>query len=349
MYDVSLSWYETIDRIVQAGLDQQGSKLMPYTVPKEVVGESIAVVQSFVGEARYIEGQGELTKFTPITFDKRRIMPKGIELDIHLNMIDAIKQGGIVDPGILASQCLNKIGKKVDEIILEGIGGGSYSYGAGKDKLLSGAKEVTAKIASNTPDKNQIWEYYDATQTIPWNDCTLLGNKDRTPLATQCGLSVAKINRAVQKIRAAYAGEGPLILYGSPYAMSTLMSDELCSNVLYNTQPAMSTGQANPVSGISAIVTGNIIETNQKSATKADGTKANGSPVNVEYAYIFAQQHIMLGCSLPMTMDQMKDAARSGDPVMFYKGLYGCTRMWEEAVVRIEIAHGIHDNTGLVY
>lgn len=349
MYDVTKSYFEMTDRLVREGLDQRGSKLMPYVIPVEVIGESISIVQSFVGEVRDIEGQGELTKFTPVSFDKRRITPGAFELVIHLSEIDAVKQGGIVDPGILANQCLNKIGKKLDSIIIAGIGGGSYSVGAGKYLPLTGAKEVTTKIGNNTPNKEQIWSYYEQTQTIPWNDCTLLGNKDRTPLATKVGLSVSKINRAVQKIDSKYAGEGPKILVCSPWARSTLMADELCASLMYNTQPAMSTGMANPVSGITNIVVSNLVETNQKSAIRADGTKAAGSPVDVEYAYVFSQQYINLGCNLPIKMKNLEDVQRGGDPVMIYRGSYGCIRMFEEAVVRIEIAHGISDDTGLVY
>lgn len=338
LYGINTSYMEMVDTLIHPYLEQQGSRLMGVVTQIPVVGDSFGVRQRHVGEAHWRDGQGEKAQDTVVGYDKRIIRPRGFSCRCKLDTIDVIKQG-IPDAASVAQDLSNSCGKRIDEIIIGGIGGASYSEGRKENIFLSGAKNIKSDKAT---DKEKLIAEYDKTQTIAWNDCTLTGNIAENSRSTNAGLSVSKLAKAVQKLRSKHA-YGQIWCVASEYAASTYRADERAANMQYNMSPVLATSQNAPIAGVNGFITSQLVDTGKSAVKVADGTyispSAAGAP-DVEYAYVFVQEHIMLGCSMPLTLDQGQDPTEYFNQVIQYTGMYGCTRMFEDAVVRIEILKG---------
>lgn len=315
------SFLEEFDYMFHPFLKQQGSSLLMAVTQEPVVGLAKYIRQSSVGEAHYITS-GSVTEYTDITYDKRKLEPKAFACPIILDDIDMIQQG-TPDTGMLAADAANSCGKIVDQIIIKGLGGVSYSAIHG-DIALPGIEKVTTDVTD-----------YDKTQTIAWNDCTLGGNVENNPKASRAGLSASKVSKAVQKLRAKF-NVGPLVCVASEYAMSTLRADERVSKTDFNTQPSLASGLNTPYGGCDAFIPCQLVDSG-KSKVSNTNTFDNAASMDVEYAYIYALNQIKLGVSKPIDLKFGLNAERYLNNTLIYWGMYDCTRMFEEAVVRIEI------------
>lgn len=332
MAGIDSSFLETVDTLFHPYLAQQGSHLMHAVTQVPVTGATFDIRQQDVGPARFRNGQGEQTQFTTLTFDRRRLTPRAFDCSIMLDDIDMVKQG-TPDPGLIAQQAGNSCGQLLDQIIIQGIGGASYSVADSKNKYLTGAENITAGA-----NKEVLIDNYDKTNTISWNDCTLSPTSDNSN-GTNAGLSVSKVSKAIRKLREKHA-DATLFLVGSEFALSTLRADLKMSNLQYNIQPAMVTQQIGQYAGISEFIPSEFVGTGKSCVKLADGTYGKNA-TDVEYAYVFGAEYINLGCSVPLHLESGKDVTRYNADILFYKGAYDCVRLFEDAVVRIEILRSL--------
>lgn len=235
---------------------------------------------------------------------------------------------GTPDPGQLAAQAANSCGKLIDQLIIQGIGGKAYTASDG-EKSLPGAEKVT-KGESAT----KVVAEYDKTQTIAWNDCTLGGNTDDNTAYVKAGLSTGKIQKAAQKLTSKH-NYGPIVCVCNSYAAATMRSDIRAASSDFNTVQAYMSGVNTPYAGVDFFVT---CEETDSGTSKVGGNGTyNAGGIPVEYAYVFAMNQIMLGCSMPLTLESGQNPERHFFPALMYHGMYDCVRMFEESVVRIEI------------
>lgn len=335
-YSITNSYLEEVSFMFQPFLTQQGSKLMAAVRPEQVMGDIKYVRQLDVGEASWANESGGTTKYAATKYDKRRLKPRLFHCAIELEEFDMIKQG-IPDAQMLAAQAANKCGKKIDEVIIQGLGGASYTESGGK-KVLSGADQIASTATATAANKAQAIAEYDKTQTIAWNDCTFGGMDNQNSPYICAGLSSSKLNKAVSKLLSA-ENYGPLICVGSHYAMASARSDYRVASSDFNDIHSFAQGINNPYCGIAAFISCDMVDSG-KSRIKPDGSMvalaANDRP-DVEYAYVFAMNQIVLGSSLPIGLKNGTNAERYLNDVLIYRGAYDCTRLFEESVVRIEI------------
>lgn len=335
-YEIDNSFLEEFDFMFRPYLQQQGSQLMQAVTPVEVHGAVEYFRQNQVGEARFRTDQGGTTEFTSIKHNRRRLKPRAFDCPISLDVIDMVMQG-TPDPEGLAAQAANSCGILIDQIIIQGLGGTSYTEAEG-EKKLSGAAD-TGMANNDVP--NVVVSKYDKTQTISWNDCTLGGNSADNTSYVKAGLNTGKLQKAVQKLKSKY-NYGPILCVGSSYAMATMRSDIRAASSDFNDIHAFMDGINNPYAGISAFIESEQVD-GGKSAVKANGTgtandgQGQATGVDVEYAYIFSMNQVLLGCSMPLTLKSGENPERNFDQVLMYTGMYDCTRMFEESVIRVEI------------
>jgi hypothetical protein len=240
---------------------------------------------------------------------------------------------GTPDVDQYASAAANSCGKLIDQIILEGIGGKSYSEAAGGDVYLL---NYSGGAVTNTNSNPSL---YDNTQYIPWLDYTMGDNSNGTAsLSVKAGLNSSKIAKAVMKLRAKF-NSGPLVCIASEYAMMTLRADPKCSNFMFSTQRTLADGFISSWGGVDAFVACQLVD-NGKSFVNADASvtdSANNPAYDVEYAYVYCVDQIKLGVGAELYLKNGINAERYLNNVLIYQGAYDCTRMFEESVVRIEI------------
>lgn len=297
-YDITNSFLEEFDYRFHSMLHQRGSVLMDLVVTEPVVGATKYLRQSSVGDAHFVTDCGGTTEYVAIKYDRRKLEPKPIECPIMLDKYDLVMQGS-PDVGMLAQEAADSCGKLIDQIIIQGISGPAETAASGKVVL-------------------------PVTQVIPYND-VMFGGDDIE--AVKFGLSTAKIARAVQMLRSEY-NNSPLVCVASNYALATLRADQRASNSLFNTQPAMATGQNSAYGGCDIFVASEQVET---------GASVAVENFSIEYAYVYAIDQIKLGTSMPLTLDYGKNAERGLSDVLIYRGMYDCVRMQEKSVVKIEI------------
>lgn len=331
-YGIENSYLSIINDNFETFLKQEGSALMLATTQMSVRGATQYIRQTGVGEAQDVIDQGGTTEYVNIKNDRRLVKPTGFVCPILLDDFDMVMQGS-QDPSILAADAARSCGKKIDERVVAGIGGYSFSEANGP-MPLPGADQL--QVAGQA--KNQVLDAYEKTQTIPWNDCTF-GDK-RNEISVKAGLSSSKITKAIKKLREKY-NSGMFVCIASEHAMLSARSDIRIACTDFNTQPSLAEGYLTPYGGCHAFIPSELTGGGMSAAKATDGTGDNDDitqrTTRVEYAYIYAVNKIILGCSMPLHMDMAKNAERNCNEVLMYKGMYGCTRLEEEAVVRIEI------------
>lgn len=341
-FEVTNSFIEEFDSLVYPFLQQQGSKLIQAVTQEPMNGGTKYIRQNDVGEAFDVTDIGGITEYTPVMYDRRLLKSRGFVCPISLNEFDMAMQGGAPNPSQLAMQTGNRCGEKLDKIIIAGIGG-PVTTEANGIKTLSGADKVTAGAT-----KEALVANYDKTQTIAWNDCTLGGNSNQDSIHVKGGLNASKICKAVQKLQAKQ-NYGPIICVCSSYAASTLRADHRVASSDFNDIHAFMAGATNSYGGVSAFVTSELLDGGKSKAKNADGTyNANGG-ADVEYAYVYCMNQIRLGVTIPLYLDMGKNIERYMSQVMMYKGMYGCIRMFEESVVRIEVNKNPEADAAFVY
>lgn len=326
-FELTNSFLEEFDFMFYPFLQQQGSQLMQCVTPEAVTGDVKYIRLQGVGQAHWVTETGGITEYTPIKYDRRRLKPRPFVCPIMLNDFDMVKQG-TPDPGALAAEAANSCGVLIDELIIQGLGGTSYTESGGQ-KTLPGADKVTSGATAAAVVAN-----YDKTQTIAWNDATMGGPLDGNNNYVNAGLSTAKINKAVTKLRAKH-NFGPIVCVASNYANGTLRADKRVASSDFNDIHAFMAGANLSYGGVAAYVTSEKVD-GGKSKVGADG-KYSAAGIDVEYAYVFCMNQIKLGASMPLTLKNGLNAERYLNNVLIYQGMYDCTRMFEESVVRIEI------------
>lgn len=337
-FELTNSFLEEYDLAFHPFLKQRGSQLMDQgVITEEVVGAVKYTRFANVGDAHWVTGHGDPTIYTQVDYDKRRLQPRALECPLSLNDYDMVQQGN-PDPGMLAQEAANACGRLIDECIIEGIDGPAYTASGGEVKL-SGADDVTEGASPLA-----VVAAYDKTQTIAWNDATLCGNLDDSPLATHVGLSASKVAKGVRKLKEANNVQGPFICVTDPFGGSSLRADVKLASTDFNDIHAFAQGITNPFCGVDAFA--ECFTTKEgKSKVNANGVyNANG--LTVKYAWIYALPAIRLGCSMPLNLKNGLNAERHLDNVLIYRGMYDCARMYEKSVVRIEVLEDLSQIAG---
>ena len=316
-FSITNSFMEQFNILFQEMLNQKGSFLMPYTRMEQVVGNSQIIRQFDTGDATIGElNSSGVTEFSPILYDHRKLEPRPISKTISLNEIDMIRQG---QPPVeqLAATCSQSCGAALDKIIINGIGGMAKTQSSGDIAL-----PLNQYICVDT-------KQYD--------------NKG-AELSGQ-GLTTQKVSFAVAALRAKY-NIPQLVCVCSNRAMGQLMTDERAASALFNRTQAMANGFMTPFAGVDFFVTsekmpkakahlcagGNLIT--------ADSSAAKASNSEVELAYIYSKDQIVLGCSKEFNLKSAEDAHRNFDLIFQCVGMYDAVRMQEESVIAIEVNTG---------
>ncbi len=319
-YEVTNSFIEEFDSLVYSFLQQQGSKLIQ-AVGHEQMDDNTKYIRPICIEAVDVTDIRGITEYTPVMHDRRLLKSHGFVYPISLNEFDMAMRGGAPNPYQLAMQTSSCCGEKIDEIIIQGMSGPIQTESTGV-KTLSGANEVTSGVT-----KEKLVANYDKTQTIAWNDCTGGGNSNQDSIYVKGGLNTSKIYKAVQKLQSKQ-NYGPIICVCSSQAALTLRADHLATSSNFNDIHAFMAGAKNSYCGVSAFVTSEFVGKGKSKARNFDGTYSTDDGADVEYAYVYCMNQIQLGVAMPLHLDKK---------TMEYKGMYGCIRMFEESVVRIEI------------
>ncbi len=331
-FTIDNAFLTEFDSVFQTMLRYQGYTLIGGTIQENVIGANKLVRQMSVGDAIDITGQGATTEYIQTNYDRRRLEPKDFAASLLIDDVD-MRQMGTMNLDQYAAEMANSCGKKIDQYILDGISGGSYSEAQGGMVTLP---STPTEKAVGSIDGSE----YDATQVIPWMDYRLGDNNyGHASLAVKAGLNSAKIAKAVVKLRENFA-HGALVCVASEYAMSTMRSDPRVANSLFGTQKTLADGSlTTPYGGVDAFIPCELVPKSNKSYVNDSGTisgTANG--VTVEHAYVYCVPHIRLGVGAPVYLKNGTDASRYLNQTLIYQGAYGCTRMFETAVVVIEIA-----------
>lgn len=308
---------EQFNILFQEMLTQKGSYLMPYCRMEQVVGNSQVIRQFDTGDATIGElNSSGITEFSPVLHDHRKLEPRPISKTISLNKIDMIRQG---QPPVeqLAASCSSACGAALDKIIINGIGGLAKTQSSGDIAL----------------PLNQ----YICVDSVQFD------NKGNS-LAGQ-GLTTQKVSFAVAALREKN-NLPQLVCVCSNRALGQLMADERAASALFNRTQAMANGFMTPFAGVDFFVTseklpkakahlhtgGNLIT--------ADSSAAKASNSEVELAYIYAKDQIVLGSNKEFDLQSAEDPHRNFDLIFQCVGMYDAVRMQEESVIAIEVNTG---------
>jgi hypothetical protein len=336
---INNAWLTEFDAVFHDFLKYQGGTLIGGTMQEPVVGASKFIRQTTVGDAHFIGTSGGITEYATQKFDRRKLEPRDFACPIMLDDID-LRMMGTPSVDQYASSAANSCGKLIDQIIIEGLGGKSYSEAAGGYVYLpdySGA-DVAADAMTGL-------EYID-TQVIPWCDYQMGDNANGTAsLQVQAGLNSAKIAKAVMKLRKKF-NYGPIICVGSEYAMMTMRADPKVSNSDFSPQHSLADGFLSAWGGVDAYIACELVDGGKSHVTKAAAINAAATGPDVEYAYVYSVSQIKLGVGAPLFLKNGLNAERYLNNVLIYQGAYDCTRMFEESVVRIEVLKDTSAITG---
>ena len=315
-FSITNSFMEQYNILFQEMLTQKGSFLMPYCRMEQVVGNSQIIRQFDTGDATIGElNSSGITEFSPILYDHRRLEPRPISKTISLNKIDMIRQG---QPPVeqLAATTSQSCGAALDKIIINGIGGLAKTQSSG---------DIALPLRQ-----------YICVDTVQF------GNEDS--IAGQ-GLTTQKISFAVATLRAKY-NIPQLVCVCSNRAMGQLMADERAASALFNRAQAMANGYMTPFAGVDFFVTSEKMPKAKAHVQArgplitADSSTAKLLDADVELAYVYAKDQIVLGSNKPFDLQSAEDPHRNFDLVFQCVGMYDAVRMQEESVVAIEVNTG---------
>ena len=326
---INNAWLTEFDAVFHEFLKYQGGTLIAGTMQEPVIGASKFIRQTTVGDAHFISTSGGTTEYATQKFDRRKLEPRDFACPIMLDDID-LRMMGTPSVDQYAQSAANSCGKLIDQIIIEGLGGKSYSEAAGGYVYLPSNPVVHAADATTG------LEYEDA-QVIPWADYRMGDNSNGfASLAVKAGLNSAKIAKAVMKLRSKF-NYGPIVCIGSEYAMMTLRADPKVSNSDFSPQHTLADGFLSSWGGVDAYIACQLVDGGKSNLTAAGATVGDNSGADIEYAYVYSVQQVKLGVGSPLYLKNGLNAERYLNNVLIYQGAYDCTRMFEESVVRIEI------------
>lgn len=296
----SVSFLEEFDAKFYSMLHQRGSMLMDAVTNKPVQGASDILRQCMVGDAYDVVEVGGITQYAEVQYDQRIIVPKGFECPIMFDKYDLIRQG---TPNIdeTAQYAADNCGKKIDQIIIDGMWG-------------------PAKV------KSQGSVSFDPGQIITFDNTTFMDAA--APQSILDGLNTGKLVNAVQKLRSAF-NSAYIGCIASNYALTSLRADPRCASVLFNTQPALASGQETPYGGVDFFRASECVP--------KDVISISDNTTKVEIAFVYAVDKIILGCSHPLDRISYPNAERGMNYSMLLWGVYGAIRMEEKGIVAIEV------------
>jgi hypothetical protein len=148
-FNVTNAWLTEFDALFYDFLKYRGGTLIAGTVQEPVIGASKFVRQTTVGDAHFITGSGSITEYATQKFDRRKLEPRDFACPILLDDID-LRMMGTPNIDQYAESAANSCGKLIDQIIIEGLGGRSYSEAAGGYVYLPIPKLASQKPAIRT-------------------------------------------------------------------------------------------------------------------------------------------------------------------------------------------------------
>ena len=298
----SYSFYEEFDTKFHSMLHQRGSMLMDAVTNITVTGSSKIMRQSEVGEAYDVDTVGAITQHVNIRYDQRILEPQGFECPILLDKFDLVRQGN-PDIDMLAQDAADSCGKKIDQIIIDAIWGKAKTKSSGEIDLPS-------------------------TQYIVYDDDTFA--PDNYSPNTKKGLNTSKIAKAVQMLREKF-NSSYIGCIASNFALTSLRADPRAASVMFNTQPALATGQETPYAGVDFFRASECVPKLIPSKKTGQGNQM------VELAFVYAIDKVFLGCSAPLQRKDGINTERGYNYGFDIWGMYGAIRMQEEGVVAIEV------------
>jgi hypothetical protein len=242
--------------------------------------------------------------YTDVRADARLLEPHGYSVPLFLNTFTMAKEG-YPDVEGLARQASDSAGKQIDKIIIGGLNGTVRSKSAG---------DIT----------------FPAGQTVP-HDFALFdaGATTSSAAAVMEGLNAGKITAGVTGLKQRYA-QGFTMLVSSYYGQATLMNDYKLANSLYNFNgPVGSMGELlGRYGGVDMFV---ACEQVPKGLPSFGGTPNTTG----EYAFLYNVEYVRLGTNKEMEL--VGPLPELHGMKLAYNFAYGCIRLQDEAVVRIEI------------
>ena len=123
---INNAWLTEFDAVFYEFLKYQGGTLIAGTMQEPVMGASKFIRQTTVGDAHFISTSGGTTEYATQKFDRRKLEPRDFACPIMLDDID-LRMMGTPSVDQYAQSAANSCGKLIDQIIIEGLGGKSYS------------------------------------------------------------------------------------------------------------------------------------------------------------------------------------------------------------------------------
>jgi hypothetical protein len=154
-FTINNAWLTEFEAVFQTFLRYQGGgTLVNGTIQEEVQEQS-----------KYLKRDEQYTKKP----DRRRLEPRDFACPLIIDDVDT-RMMGTPDIDQYASEAANSCGKIIDQIIIGGIGGGSFSEAAGGLVQLPNYSGGAVAAAASNPSA------YDNTQYIAWLDYTMGDN-----------------------------------------------------------------------------------------------------------------------------------------------------------------------------
>lgn len=293
-FDYSLT--EVFQQMFEARLQQGGVRINTLFETIAFQGASTYIKQyDAPDEAIRGDTVGDVFDPTNIAFWRRRITPQPWKYSITLNDFDMARTGGF-DIGMLAHKAADGCSKTLDRIVIEA---------------------MTADV------------YCDNNKKIPFNINQYIPDKYGDAGGNACGLTAAKILKAVEKMRT-NGVQGSIIAISDYAHLTEFMQDEKVASTDFNIQPAMATGITNPYGGINGFIPSLMLPHNiaKKNATSV-GAK-------VDHVYVVATDYIKIGTNMPWQLKVGENPQQNFDQQLMMKGMYDAVRKEEAAVVIIE-------------
>jgi hypothetical protein len=295
---------------------QRGSFLLPFMNPITVVGDSMEIRDTDIGDPDWLNSSTQPTRYTNETFGCRAIMPHFFDAALIRGMPE-VQKVATLDPALLVNKMWDKCGVFLDAIILygkNGVGG------------IAGTSRV-----KNMPTDTADYSYValPESQYIAWDDVDYgMSNDIDNADAIKYGLSTSKILKAVEKLREEYMGSD-LVCISNTHGQTSLIADPRAANLQWNVMPTMAVNGIVSYGGVNNYVVSEKVRRGVPSI-KNDGTM-------VDHAYVYARDKVLLGVGSPINFTITNSIDHSNAQVIYMWGAYDCLRMEEKSVVCIEI------------
>jgi hypothetical protein len=300
---------------------QRGSYLLPFMNPVGVVGDSLDIRNTDIGNPTWMNSGTEPTNYTNQTYGCRTLMSHYFSEALIRGMPE-VQKVATLDPSILVNLMWDKCGAFLDTTILygkDGIGGL-----AGKARVKNLETDAGDYDYVDLPKSQYI--FYDDVEYGVSND---IDNYD----SIKYGLSTSKIIKAVEKCREKFQSSN-LLCIANTHAQTSLIADPRAANLQWNVIPTMAINGIVSYGGVQNFVISEKVKKGIKTV------KDDGDNTIVDHAYVVALDQVLLGVGTPIDFTISNSIDHSNAQVIFMWGAYDCLRMDENAVVCIEIKRG---------